>query len=167
VERCHHRDAEGSGKVQDVRAVLAAPNASAVLDADHFHAAVVEGVGRGRVIGLGVAPDSVANLSRVRPRLTDGVKGYDLPLADSGGQVVRERSDAALPGGIGGDESSPRDQLAPSVGPTVSAAPGLDAANKLICPCRGGTLARPKYSAARGDERSGRECPTWTQAALT
>lgn len=111
-------------------------------------------MGRGYVVGLGVAPDPVADLGRIRPRLTGRMKGDDLPLADGSGQVVRERGDPALPGRVSGNKSGPRDQLAPSVGPTVLRPLGRDAADKLICPFGAGRLCvlvvpRPEAMNAR------------------
>jgi hypothetical protein len=53
------------------------------------------------VVGLGVAPDSMPNLGRIRAGLTGWVEGYDLPFADRSGQVVREGRDAALARRVG------------------------------------------------------------------
>ena len=160
MECRHHRDAEGAGEIKDVCAILAAPDASAILDAHNFYAAIVEGVGRSCVVGLSVAPDPVADLGGVGPCLTDRMKGYDLPLADGCGQVVGERGDPALSGRVSGNESGPRDQLAPSVGPTVLWPFGRDAADKLICPFGAGRrcvlgVPRPEAMNARAANVSG------------
>jgi len=53
------------------------------------------------VVGLGVSPDSMPNLGGIRSGLAGWMKGYDLPFADRGGQVVREGRDAALARRVG------------------------------------------------------------------
>src|SRR5450759_5704369 len=113
VERRHHRHFEGPNEVEDVRALLAAPDAVSMLNADHLHAAVVEGVCDIRVVRLVVAPDSMTDLGRIRPDLVGRMEGPDLPLADRSGQIVRERGNPALARGIGGDEGRPRDEVTP------------------------------------------------------
>jgi hypothetical protein len=96
VERHDKGNAQCVDEVEDVLAILAAPDPLTVLQAYHLHAAFVERIGGVRVVGLDVAPDSMADLGRVRAGLADRVEGYDLAFADRGGQVVREGRNAAL-----------------------------------------------------------------------
>ena len=113
MEGHHERDLEHADEVEDVAAVFAAPDVVAVLKADNRYATVVEGVRDICVVRLVVAPDPVADLGGVRPGLADWMNGDYLALADRGGQVIGECRDAALAWGVGRDEGSPRDQLAP------------------------------------------------------
>jgi len=53
------------------------------------------------VVGLGIAPDSVPNLGRIRSGLAGWMEGYDLTFTDRGGQVIREGRDAALARRVG------------------------------------------------------------------
>jgi len=113
VECQDHWDVQDPGEVEDVDPVLAAPYAAAVLDADDVNAAVVQGLGNVGIVGLEVAPDSMANLGRVRSRFADRVNRNDLTLADSGREVVGEGRDPALPGRVCGNEGRPRDEVTP------------------------------------------------------
>ena len=103
------RDAEGPDEVEDVRAVVATPDAEIVLETDDADAGVIEILGHVRVIGLDVAPDSAADFSGVRAGLAKRVKSHDLAFADRRSQVVCEGSDAASSRDVGGNEGSPRD----------------------------------------------------------
>jgi hypothetical protein len=101
VERYDQRNPKCADEVEDEAAILAAPDALAVLQAYYLHAAFVERICGGRVVGLDVAPDSVADLGRIRAGLAGRVDGYDLAFADRSGQVVREGRNAALAGRVG------------------------------------------------------------------
>jgi hypothetical protein len=113
VESGNERDSEGVDEVENVLAILAAPDAEFVLERDHADAAVVEGLRRADVVGLNVAPDAVADFGRIGARLAGRVDGHDLTFADCRGEVVREGGNSALTRDIGGYESGPRDELAP------------------------------------------------------
>ena len=96
MQRCDQGHLESPDEIDEIPAVLAAPDPTTVLEADHLDAAVVQGMGDVGVVGLGIAPDSMANLGRIRPGLARRMKGHDLTLADRGGQIVGEGRDAAL-----------------------------------------------------------------------
>jgi hypothetical protein len=113
VEGHHEWDLEHADEVEDVAAVFAAPDVVAVLKADNRYATVVEGIRGRRVVRLDITPDPMADLGGVRSGLTDWMNGDYLTLADRRGQVIGECRDAALAWGVGRDEGSPRDQLAP------------------------------------------------------
>jgi hypothetical protein len=101
VERHDKGNAKCANEVEDEDAIFAAPDALAVLQAHNLHAALVERICGGRVVGLDVAPDSMADLSRIRAGLAGRVEGYDLAFADRRGQVVREGRNAALAWRVG------------------------------------------------------------------
>ena len=62
----------------------------------HVHAAVIESMGDVRIVGLVVAPDSMADFGRVRSEFVGRMQRHDLPFADGGCEIVSERRDAAL-----------------------------------------------------------------------
>jgi hypothetical protein len=99
---CHdHRYAEGPDEVEDEAAVLSAPDALSVLNADNLDAAVVEGLGTVGIVELDVATNPVADLSRIRPDLARRMDGHDLAFTDRRGQIVRERGEATLARRVG------------------------------------------------------------------
>ncbi len=98
-------------QVQDVAAVVAAEDAELVLQADGPHLVVVEEFGRADVVGRLVLAQAVLDLRRVVQvvgrivhRDDDGAQPRVHAALDGPGQVVGERADAALAGGIGRDE---------------------------------------------------------------
>lgn len=96
MERYDQGNAKCADEVENVTAVLAAPDAVPMLQADDLDAALVERVRGGRIVGLDIASDSMADLCRIWARLAGRVQGNDLAFADRGGQVVREGRNAAL-----------------------------------------------------------------------
>ena len=96
VQSRHERHSQRPNEVQEICAVLAAPDARSVLDIHHVHAAVIESMGDVRIVGLVVAPDSMADFGRVRSEFVGRMQRHDLPFADGGCEIVSERRDAAL-----------------------------------------------------------------------
>ncbi len=95
MERRYGRHPQGADEVEHVGAVIAAPDAVLMLDGDDVHARGVERSRNGSVVGLLIAPDAVANLRRVRARLTNRVEGDDLALPHRRGEIMGEGRDPA------------------------------------------------------------------------
>jgi len=82
-----------------------------VLKTHNLDAAFVQRPRHIRVVGLDVASNAMSDFGRVWARLVGRVKGHDLTFADRGGQVVRERGDAAPARGVRGNEGGSRDEV--------------------------------------------------------
>jgi hypothetical protein len=111
VERGYDRNSQGSDEIEDVRAIVTAPNAEFVLKADDLHPALVERPRHVRVVGFDVAPDAMTYFGRVGAGLVGWVEGHDLTFAYRRGQVVREGRNAAPTRGVGGYEGGSRDEV--------------------------------------------------------
>jgi hypothetical protein len=94
MERGHDRDVQGAREVDDVVAILAAPDAVLVLDR-HDVDAVVQRAGSSEVVGVLVLPDPVVDLGRVERRLLGWVQDRDLPATGGARQVMGEGRDSA------------------------------------------------------------------------
>ena len=103
----NERDIQGPDEVEDVTAVLAAPDLGLELDGDNVDSAVVEGLSYVGIVRGDIAADAMSDFGRIRTGLVRRVQCHDLALADRGGQVVCERGDAALARRVCGDESGP------------------------------------------------------------
>jgi hypothetical protein len=95
-------------EVQDVLAVLAAPDPVLVLDRDDVDA-VTDGAGSVTVVSALIATDPVMDLEWVGDAALGVQEGDDLASARRAGEIVGERGDAAAARRVGGDESGPDD----------------------------------------------------------
>jgi hypothetical protein len=112
VEGRDGRDVERTDEVEDVVAILAAPDPEFVLDRDDIGAVADDPRGRG-VIGALIPPDPVMDLERIGCATFGWEQDDDLAVARRRGQIVGEARRATATRGIRGDESSPSDQMSP------------------------------------------------------
>ena len=95
VQRGDGGPLKGAHEIQDVLAILAAPDPVLVLDRDDVRTAVVEPPCGGHVVAQDVAPYPMPDLGRVGSGFIGRVERHDLAVADGSGKVVRERRDSA------------------------------------------------------------------------
>ena len=112
MERGDRRHTQRPEEIDDVVAVVAAPDAVFMLDRDDVDT-LVDGSRDMSVVGLLIATDPVVHLEGIRRGLAGGVERHDLTAAAGRRKVLRERCDPALPGRIGGNECSPYDDGPP------------------------------------------------------
>jgi hypothetical protein len=96
VECGNGRDAKRTDEVDDVVAVVAAPDAVFMLDRNDVDAALECSRDLG-VVGELVASDPMVDLDRVRRCLLGRMQGDDLATAGRFSKIVREGRDAAAP----------------------------------------------------------------------
>jgi len=141
VQRGDGRDAQRSDEVDDVVAVVAAPDAVFMLDRDDVDAALQRSRYLG-VVGELVASDPVVDLDRVRRCLLGRMQGDDLAAASRFRKIVREGRDAAAPGRVRGNECSLSDQGLLSAIPSLRSMHAADGAaghrigDRGMCPGR-------------------------------
>jgi hypothetical protein len=108
------RDSQDPDEVEDMIAVIAAPDAVLVLNGDGVDAAV-EREGGLDVVGALVLADAVPNIAGVCDLVATWMENRDLPASGGRGEVARERRDAAATRRIGSDECrSDDDDLPPA-----------------------------------------------------
>jgi hypothetical protein len=112
VQRRDCGDLERTEEVEDVLAVGATPDREVVLDRDDIDAGPDRATVQ-RVVGTLVAPDPVMDLERKRGSAFGGQQDGDLAVTRGGGEVARERRDAAAARGVTGYEGSPCDDVGP------------------------------------------------------
>jgi hypothetical protein len=152
VERGHGRDAEASRELEDVLAVLAAPDPVLMLDRDDVDA-VVERAGCADVVGRLFLADAVMDLGRVERRVVARMKDGDLASSSRGREVTREGGDPASSRRIRRDEGGSNDERAP-LGESVRIAPGsrlAEGPGAMEMGERGGRLSEPARLAAGAD----------------
>ena len=113
VERGDGRDFERPDEVEDVRAVLAAPDPVLVLDRDDADASV-QRVGGSQVVVRLVLSNPMVDFDRIRRRrLLGRMKGDDLTIAGVGREVAGEGGNAAASRWVRRDKGSANDGVAP------------------------------------------------------
>jgi hypothetical protein len=112
VQRRDHGDIERAEEVEDILAIVAAPDRVVMLDRDDIDARPEGASGLG-VIGALVASDPVVDLERERRTALGWEQDGDLAVTCRGRQIARVRRDTTAAGGIGGNESGPWDDVRP------------------------------------------------------
>ena len=116
VQRRHGRRAQGPHEVENVRPVRPAPDAVLVLNRYGIERAPIDPAGGAEVVRRDVASDATTDLDRIGADLVGRLKGDDLPVADGGAEVGRERGNAAALRWIGRNERDLRDGVRSSRG---------------------------------------------------
>jgi hypothetical protein len=112
VQRGDSRNAQRAHEVQNVFAVVTAPDPVLVLDGDDVDAAV-QGLGDAQVVGALVLADPVMDLEWVGRGLAVRVQDRDLTIAGGRSQVPGERRDAAAAGRVRGKKGGSNDDGSP------------------------------------------------------
>jgi hypothetical protein len=112
VERRDHGDIEGAEEVEDILAIVTAPDRVVMLDRDDIDTRPKRAGGL-RVIGALVAPDPVMDLERERCPALGRQQDGDLAITRRGRQIARICRDATTAWGIGGYERGPGDGVCP------------------------------------------------------
>jgi len=112
VQRRDYGDLDRAQEVEDVLAVVAAPDVVVVLDRDDIHAGAEYARRAGIVIAL-VASDPVVDLEREGRAALGRQEDRDLAITRRGCQVARVGRDPVAAGGISGDECCPSDDAGP------------------------------------------------------
>jgi hypothetical protein len=110
VKGRNRRDLERAHEVEDVLAVVPAPDVEVVLDRDELYARA-ECAGGVRVVRSFIAPDAVMDLEREGRAAFGWEQDGDLAVARRGRQVACERGDAAAARRIAGNERGTCDDV--------------------------------------------------------